>query len=92
MSERDEPVESVVSLKLDHLQTTMDEVKKDVKEIKDESPVLRIRQLEDRYQNLDDKIEAKYKYLDNRWGRLVWFLALVGIALLGAYATAWFTR
>lgn len=82
--------DEVLNLKLDTLQTTVDEIKSDVREIKDESPVLRIRQLESRHDELDQKVEDKYTYLDQRWAKLIWFLALTFLALLGAYATALF--
>ncbi len=76
MSEREQnPVsDDVLNLKLDHLQSTMEEVRHDVREIKDESPVLRIRQLEEKWRNLSR------------------VAALLFIAVIGSYVTAWFTR
>lgn len=46
MPEDDDAVNQVVSLKLDHLQQSVDEIKVDVRDLKDGAPLLRIQQLE----------------------------------------------
>lgn len=70
--------DELLSLKLDHLQSTLDEVKSDVREIKAESPVLRIRQLEEKWKNLSTNVS-----------RLA--IGLAGAVATSAVAI-WFTR
>lgn len=65
MSEReqtdvsDEVLNAEIRLKLTHLQEGVDEIKTDVREIKNESPVLRIKQLEDKQSSLGKRISAQ---------------------------------
>lgn len=48
----DPVTDPVLAEKLDHLQHTVNEVKNDVREIKDGAPLWRIQQLEQRWANL----------------------------------------
>lgn len=61
----------VLHLKLDHLQQSVDEIKTDVRDLKDGAPLLRIQQLEEWHRNVNKFIIGVVIAVIATWAGLI---------------------